>query len=261
MTSFNLRMKNLLSRLKVLLKMNIFTFLLNRDSIVRHRRSSVMGEMVIKHLATEKVNNKHYYLEKAFSIDGKEVTGAVDSLSLNPLRFLEHALIQKEIKIKKLIDGNDPWNIEELRIEYNNYEEIEKLLKEIMEYRCHPEYDLKWKHIIRQLPYEVLMKTSDAIMNYGKNPEDIAIDKLRSDRRWREIADHVRSEYGESYAIDYENGNPNGTIDELTISKDEPQKRRHLIYKSARGGYNIKTLTYEDSSLDCYCYSDSRIWD
>ncbi len=220
-----------------------------------------MGEIVVKHITDELVNDKHTYVESVFTIDGKEVIGQVDRLSLNPLRFLEYALVQKGIKIKKIIDENDPWNIEELRIECKEYEEIERLLKEIMEYRCHPEYDLKWKHIIRQLPYEVLMKTSDAIMNYGKNPEDIAIDKLRSDRRWREIADHVRSEYGESYAIDYENGNPNGTIDELTISKDEPQKRRHLIYKSARGGYNIKTLTYEDSSLDYYCYSDSHIWD
>ncbi len=220
-----------------------------------------MGEIVVKHIATEKINDKHCYLEKAFSIDGKEVIGHVDRLSLNPLRFLEYALVQKGIKIKKLIDGNDPWNIEELRIECEEYEEIEKLLKEIMEYRCHPEYDLDWHNIIRQLPFEVLMKTSDAIMNYGKSPEDIAIDKLNSDRRWREIASNVRFEWGESYARKYEIGNPNGTIDELTISKDEPQKRKHLIYRSARGGYNIKTQSYEDSSLDHYCFYDSHRWD
>ena len=217
-----------------------------------------MGEIVVKHIATKKINDKHCYLEKAFSIGGKEVIGHVDRLSLNPLRFLEHALVQKGIKIKKLIDGNDPWNIEELRIECEEYEEIEKLLKEIMEYRCHPEYDLDWHNIIRQLPFEVLMKTSDAIMNYGKSPKDIAIDKLNSDRRWREIASNVRSEWGESYARNYENGNPNSTIDELTISKDEPLKRKHLIYRSARGGYNIKTQSYEDSSLDHYCFYDSH---
>ncbi len=220
-----------------------------------------MGEIVVKHITDELVNDKHTYVESVFTIDGKEVIGQVDRLSLNPLRFLEYALVQKGIKIKKIIDENDPWNIEELRIECKEYEEIERLLKEIMEYRCHPEYDLDWHNIIRQLPFEVLMKTSDAIMNYGKSPEDIAIDKLSSDRRWREIASNVRSEWGESYARDYENGNPNGTIDELTISKDEPRKRLHLIYESSKGGYNIKTQTYEDSSLDHYCYYDSRIWD
>lgn len=220
-----------------------------------------MGEIVVKHITNEEVNDKHRYVESVFTIDGKEVIGHVDRLSLNPLRFLEYALVKKGIKIKKLIDGNNPWNIEELRIEYKEYEEIERLLKEIMEYRCHPEYDLDWHNIIRQLPFEVLMKTSDAIMNYGKSPEDIAIDKLISDRRWREIASNVRSEWGESYARNYENGNPNGTIDELTISKDEPLKRKHLIYRSARGGYNIKTQSYEDSSLDHYCYYDSHRWD
>ena len=220
-----------------------------------------MGEIVVKHITNEEVNDKHGYVESVFTIDGKEVIGHVDSLSLNPLRFLEYALVKKGIKIKKLIDGNSPWDIEELRIEYKEYEEIERLLKEIMEYRCHPGYDLDWHNIIRQLPFEVLMKTSDAIMNYGKSPEDIAIDKFNSDRRWREIASNVRSELGESYARNYENGNPNGTIDELTISKDEPLKRKHLIYRSARGGYNIKTQSYEDSSLDHYCYYDSQRWD
>lgn len=220
-----------------------------------------MGEIVVKHITNEEVNDKHSYVESVFTIDGKEVIGHVDRLSLNPLRFLEYALVKKGIKIKKLIDGNDPWDIEELRIEYKEYEEIERLLKEIMEYRCHPGYDLDWHKIIRQLPFEVLMKTSDAIMNYGKSPEDIAFDKLISDRRWREIASNVRSEWGESYARDYENGNPNGTIDELTISKDEPLKRKHLIYRSAHGGYNIKTQSYQDSSLDHYCFYDSHRWD
>ena len=220
-----------------------------------------MGEIVVKHITNEMVSGRHPYVESVFTIDGKEIVGHVDRLSLNPLRFLDYALVQKGAKIKKLIDGDNPWNIEELRIEYKEYEEIERLLKEIMDYRCHPEYDLEWHNIIRQLPFEVLMKTSDAIMNYGKDPKDIAIDKLSSDRRWKEIASNVRFEWGESYARKFENGNPNDTIDELTISKDEPQKRKHLIYRSARGGYNIKTQTYEDSSLDHYCYYDSQKWD
>ena len=220
-----------------------------------------MSEIIIKHIGTDLVSDEHTYLEKAFSIDGKEIVGQVDRLSLNPLRFLEYALIKKGLRIKKLINGNDPWNIEELTIECNEYYEIEKLLKEIMEYRCHPEYDLNWNTIIRQLPFEVLMKTSDAIMNYGKNPIDIAMDKRVSDRRWKEIASKVRSEWGSSFAKDYENGNPNNTVDNLTISKDEPKKRLHLIYRSSRGGYNIKTQEYEDSSLDHYSFYNSNRWD
>lgn len=35
----------------------------------------------------------------------------------------------------------------------------------------------------------------------------------------------------------------------------------HAIYKSVRGGYNIKVSGYENSSLDHYCDSDSRMWD
>lgn len=70
----------------------------------------------------------------------------------------------------------------------------------------------------------------------------------------------VKYELREEFARKYECGNPNNTIDQLTISKDEPQKRLHLIYRSARGGYNIKTQTYEDSCLDHYCFYDSQRW-
>ena len=217
-----------------------------------------MGEIIVKHIIDEIVDD---CIESLFTIDGKEITGQVDLISLNPLRFLEYDLVKKGIKTEKPIVVSDPWNIEELRIKYKEPDEIERLLKEIMEYRCHPEYDLDWHYIIRQLPFEVLMETSDAIMNYGKSAEDIAIDKYNSNRRWKEIANNVRTEWGEEFARTYENGNPNGTIDELTIPEDDPKKRLHLIYRSSRGGYNIKTQTYEDSSLDHYCFYDSHEWD
>lgn len=217
-----------------------------------------MGEIIVKHIIDEIVDD---CIESLFTIDGKEITGQVDLISLNPLRFLEYDLVKKGIKTEKPIVVSDPWNIEELRIKYKEPDEIERLLKEIMEYRCHPAYDLDWHYIIRQLPFEVLMETSDAIMNYGKSAEDIAIDKYNSNRRWKEIANNVRTEWGEEFARTYENGNPNGTIDELTIPEDDPKKRLHLIYRSSRGGYNIKTQTYEDSSLDHYCFYDSHEWD
>ena len=170
-----------------------------------------MEEIVVKHIADEMAKGDNY-VESVFTVGSKEVIGHVDRLSLNPLRFLEYALVQQGIKIKKLVDGNDPWKIEELRIECNEYEKIERLLKEIMEYRCHPEHDLDWHNIIRQLPFDILMKTSDAIMNYGKSPEDIAIDKYNSNKRWREIASSARYELGESYARLYENGNPKNSL-------------------------------------------------
>ena len=58
-----------------------------------------MGEIVVKHITNEEVNDKHRYVESVFTIDGKEVIGHVDRLSLNPLRFLEYALVKKGIKI------------------------------------------------------------------------------------------------------------------------------------------------------------------
>ena len=130
-----------------------------------------------------------------------------------------------------------------------------------MEYRCHPEYDLDWNNIIRQLPFEVLMRTSDNIMNFGKPAEEISSDKYASKAAWRRIAAIQRAEMGIYYDGYYDNGNPNNTVDSLTISPEEPEKRIHLIYRSSRGGYNIKTQTYEDSSLDHYCFYDSHKWD
>lgn len=37
--------------------------------------------------------------------------------------------------------------------------------------------------------------------------------------------------------------------------------KKHAIYSSARGGYNIKVHDYTNSSLDRYCYYDSGMWD
>lgn len=216
--------------------------------------------IVVKHISSE-YDDKIRRKVRRFSVEGKEIIGETDHLSLNPLRFLEDALIKKGTKIRKIIEGNDPWNIEELKIESEEYDEIVRLLNEIMEYRCHATNDFKWDNIIRQLPFNVCMKTSDAIMNYGKDESDVEHDKFVSNMRWREIAREVRDEWGPSYAREYESGNPGNIVDSLTIPKDEPQKRIHLIYKSSRGGYNIKTQGYEDSSLTHYCWKDSRTWD
>ena len=70
----------------------------------------------------------------------------------------------------------------------------------------------------------------------------------------------MEREYG-YYNRTHNNGNLNYIDDILVISSDEPLKRRHLIYRSGRGGYNIKTQEYRDSSLDHYCFTDSHTWD
>ena len=219
-----------------------------------------MEEIVVKHVYTDHKENTPYK-DLTFSIDGKEVVGRVDGAALNPLRFLEHELVKRGIQIKKLISSNDPWSIEELTIQYNEYEEIERLLTEIMDYRCHFEGDLDWNEIIRQLPFNMVMKVSDDIMNYGKDPNTILDDIRKSDEIWRGFADEVRYTCGEEYARKYRFGNPNETEDILFIPKDEPQKRKHLIYRSSRGGYNIKTQSYNDRSVEHYCFHDSRSWD
>lgn len=36
---------------------------------------------------------------------------------------------------------------------------------------------------------------------------------------------------------------------------------KHSIYASVRGGYNIKTIKYDNKSLDHHCYYDSKTWD
>jgi len=37
--------------------------------------------------------------------------------------------------------------------------------------------------------------------------------------------------------------------------------KKHAIYASARGGYNIKVRDYRNGILDQYCYYDSKMWD
>ena len=129
------------------------------------------------------------------------------------------------------------------------------MIKEIMEYRCCPECDFNWTDIIRQLPYEVMLQVSNAIMNYGKEPSQHSLDVVYSNTQWNFYSFMARRQ---GINID---GNPNEIDDQLIIPKDEPHKRKHLIYKSMRGGYNIKTQNYRDSSMDHYCWLDSRSWD
>ena len=214
-----------------------------------------MDNIVIKSTKEEEIDRRT--LVKSFSIDGKEVSGEVDVLSLNPLRFLEYELIKRKANINKIVSSNDPWDIEQLMVEYDKYEEIESLLKEIMEYKCHPEKDLQWKEIVGPVPYRVMLDVSDDIMKFGKSEEDIEYDEWVSSKKWQEIA----RESMQNYRLYMDGTNPNKGESVLEIPKDEPEKRLHLVYKSSHGGYNIKTRGYCDRSLDHYGWRDTHTWD
>lgn len=68
-----------------------------------------MEKTIITALKEERIDGN---VEKTFLVDDQKVTGIVDRLSLNPLRFLEYQLIQKGCKIKQLVEGGDPWNVQ-----------------------------------------------------------------------------------------------------------------------------------------------------
>ena len=217
-----------------------------------------MKKIVIERLEDSIGDNR--VVNKSYLINNQKICGEVDVLAVEPLRILESLileslLMEQKIKIQKFIEGNDPWNIRELQIECDKYVAIDDMLKEIMEYRCCPESKFKCTDIIRQLPYDVMMKVSNAIMNYGKDELQHYQDMRFSDAEWSRYA-------FEALPLGIViNGNPNEVDDNLVIPKDEPQKRRHLIYKSMRGGYNIKTQNYRDSSMDHYSWKDSNRWD
>jgi hypothetical protein len=52
----------------------------------------------------------------------------------------------------------------------------------------------------------------------------------------------------------------------ISVAIEESDKlialgKKHAIYASARGGYNIKVKDYRNGRLDQYCYYDSKMWD
>ena len=223
-----------------------------------------MKEILVKEIASEPITVEGLEcLEKVYKIDDKEVSSIVATRALNPLRLLEHALIKKGMEIKKMLKSDNPCDFDKITIKYNEYEDIEKILKEIMEYRCCPDYKEMYNYQIDMLPFEVCMKTSDAIMNFGKDKEDIEKDNELSKRRWNRIRRQVDQIYGEYSvkALEVAKRDESNNPSILTISKDNPEKRKHLIYQYKRGGYTIKTQNYLDRSLDHYSYFDTRMWD
>ncbi len=189
---------------------------------------------------------------REYTIDGIELNGKVSSESVPPLRILLYLLKRKGMDCEFITKDYDPWNITKIILDEKNAQYAKVALEEIMEYCCSYEADRQCKEIIRQLPFDVAMKTSLNIMNYGKSLDEHNSDLLLSSQKWRQY-NAMLGRYSDS--------NPNDTIDNLVIPKEEPQLRKHLIYKSSRGGYNIKTKGYSDSSLDHYCFVDTGKWD
>ncbi len=189
---------------------------------------------------------------KIYTIEGIEIIGEISPYSVAPLRILTYLLNQKGIDFQVQTNNSNPWEITQILLDDKYVEYVRVALKEIMEYRCSHELKNGFKEIIRQLPFEVAMRTSQNIMNFGKSQEEHIEDMKISSIRWRE--------YNRLFGC-YSYENPNETEDKINIPKDNPVLRKHLIYKSSRGGYNIKTKGYSDSSLDHYCYIDSEKWD
>lgn len=187
---------------------------------------------------------------KVYSLGGMELGGEISGLSVEPLRILTHVLVRKNISCQIEVNNGDPWDIEKIYFDDKYAEVVKQQLEEIMIYRCSFDANRNFKEIIRQLPYEVAMRTSDNIMKGKKDEEEHAKDLISSNYHW-EMYNQILGIGG--------NSNPNNTVDNLEV-KDSVLKK-HLIYKSARGGYNIKTLGYSDSSLDHYSFIDSRSWD
>lgn len=191
-------------------------------------------------------------IDKVYTMEGVEVSGQVNSYAVAPLRILSHVLETKGIQYQATINGDSPWSISELVFDDKNADFIKVALEEIMEYRCAVDLDVSYEEIIRQLPFEVAMRTSDNIMAFGKPKDQQFMDQMYSERRWKALNEIF------GYHLD---GNFDAEVDNLEIPKDEPVLRKHLIYTSARGGYNIKTKGYADSSLTHYSLFDSKEYD
>ncbi len=193
-------------------------------------------------------------INKIYMLGDKEISGTISHYSVGPLRILSHILKNENIEFDLSINSDDLWKITQIILDDKYAEYVELVLKEIMEYRCAVELGNGFKEIIRQLPFEQSMNTSDLIMNYGIKSEK----QKQADERESSIEWERHNAFNRSIGLGEIRGDFSSST---TISLKEPEKRKHLIYKSARGGYNIKTLSYCDSSLDHYCYMDSRKWD
>ena len=189
---------------------------------------------------------------KIYMIEGIEVVGEISPYSVAPLRILTYLLDRQRINYRVKTINGDPWQISQILLDDKYAEYVQEVLKEIMEYRCAYELGSEYAEIIRQLPFEIAMRTSQNIMNYGKTREEHLEDKKLSFQKWGEY---------NAMAGRYSYNNPNKSKDNVIISKDTPTLRKHLIYKSSRGGYNIKTKGYSDSTLDHYRFIDSGKWD
>lgn len=214
-----------------------------------------MSKIILTPIEEEFCNRRNgEAVNKIYMLGDKEISGTISHYSVGPLRILSHILKKANIEFDLLINYDDLWKIKQIILDDKYAEYVELALKEVMEYRCAVELGNGYKEIIRQLPFEQLISTSNLIMNYGNKSEK----QKQADEKESSIAWERHNLFNRSIELGEICGDFNSST---TISLEEPEKRKHLIYKSVRGGYNIKTLGYCDSSLDHYCYRDSGKWD
>lgn len=214
-----------------------------------------MSKITLTPIKLESSKNEHKEgINKIYMLGDKEINGIISHYSVEPLRILSHLLKKEQIEYQIETTNSDLWKVEKITMEDKYAEYIEIALKEIMEYRCAFELASGYKEIIRQLPFEEAMRVSNLIMNYGiKSESQKQNDELRSELEWANHNMFNRSIGLRDIQIE--------ETESIIIPTEEKEKRKHLIYTSARGGYNIKTLGYNDSTLDHYCYRDSGKWD
>jgi len=178
-------------------------------------------------------------LQKIYMMEGTEIVGQVSPYAVAPLRILAYILKTKGIDYQVMLNDTDPWAITQMQIAENDADFVKVALEEIMKYRCAFELGNGYENIIRQLPFAIAMQTSEAMIPFPVSPHE------------RKNYDAIVNDEENIFHVD----------PPREISKDQLVLKKHMIYTSARGGYNIKTKGYDDRSLNHYCYTDSRTWD
>lgn len=178
-------------------------------------------------------------VQKIYTMEGVNIVGQVSPYAVAPLRILTHILKTKYLTCEVLVNDNNPWAIKQILINDKDAKFVKIVLEEIMKYRCAFELGREYETIIRQLPFEVAMRTSEYLIPYPVLEEER--------KNYEEIVNDPEYIFYQSPPRE--------------IPRDQYVLNKHLIYPSSRGGYNIKTMGYDSSSLDHYSYSDSKKWD
>lgn len=180
-----------------------------------------------------------------YTIDGEGISAVIDSNSIEPLKMLTYILNKKGITFNLKYRGNQYEFIEEIVVFGNNGKLVKAALNEILEYRCSTELRDEMKWLIRQLPFDIAMRTSDNIINCDII-EELKVKNLPLSRIDWVTYSGIMAQF------------PDVELGTEFANTDIKQLKKHLIYKSYNGGYNIKTKGYSDSSLEHYSFDKAK---